>query len=319
MLQRKRAPIRPVLAVLAGVLLAVPLNAPWADSRNITVLYPALGDPYRQIFEAIISGIEENARGRVTREPLDRNASSGELERRLASAGTEVVIGLGRAGMETAIELNPTYPAVFGAVNITPDSGVALSGISLAPDAGVVFKRLRDLAPRVKRISIVYNPARSQWLVDNASAVAPSFGLELDARPAGDLRKSAAQYREILKNLSGPREAIWIPQDPTTVDQRTTLPMILTAAWDRDLVVFSTNPAHARRGALFSLFPDNRRMGGALAELAEKQTSASRLEKPVVLPLTALATAVNLRTAEHLDLTYSQEQKRSFDLVFPQP
>ena len=88
--------------------------------------------------------------------------------------------------------------------------------------------------------------------------------------------------------------------------------MVLRAAWDRNLVVFSSNPSHVPKGALFALFPDNNAMGRHLAQQLRKPASASAR----LLPLEQLDTAINIRTADHLGLGLSAGDAR-FDMVFP--
>ncbi len=113
---------------------------------------------------------------------------------------------------------------------------------------------------------------------------------------------------------------------------------ILEQAWEKNLVVFSGNPSHIRRGLLFSMYPDNTRLGQALGQLAQEiqvrheQTGSSlEAENPDtgipaeslaphkqhihILPLEHLHTGINLRTAEHLGIEISREQE--FDIIYP--
>lgn len=310
----------PSLLLILDFLVHGTLSTIWADSRAIAVIYPDLADPYRQIFETIIAGIEDRSEIAVIRQAIKKEDSTEKLKKTLSAKGATVVIGLGRLGIKFSTQMQQQrLPAVFGAVNVAPDAALELSGISLVLDAGAVFKRLKELVPQVRRVTIVYNSKRSSWVVDSARKAAPRYGLVLDVRPVVNLRGSAAAYKEILKTRSGQQEAIWITRDSSIVDKYSILPMILTAAWNQNLIVFSTNPVLVRRGALFALFPDNFQMGRALAELAQKQAPISEGEKPKIFPLDTMAIAVNRRTAEHLNLRFTSQQRKGFDFVFPQP
>jgi hypothetical protein len=94
--------------------------------------------------------------------------------------------------------------------------------------------------------------------------------------------------------------------------------------------VFSGNPSHSRRGLLFSMYPDNTRLGQALGQLAQEiqvrhqqtgsslkvgDTIAPQEQHIHILPLEHLHTGVNLRTAEHLGISISRDQE--FDIIFP--
>ena len=103
------------------------------------------------------------------------------------------------------------------------------------------------------------------------------------------------------------------------MNDRVILPMILEQAWEKQVVVFSSNPSHVNKGALFALYPDNEGMGRTLGALADNILAKKRPASPGLLPLRDLLTATNLRTAEHLGIQYTQAQREEFSLVFPSP
>jgi hypothetical protein len=59
-------------------------------------------------------------------------------------------------------------------------------------------------------------------------------------------------------------------------------------------------------------------MGKSLGLLAAQAAGDSlELRNQGMQPLRDLSTAVNLRTADHLQLEFSQEDKKAMDLTFP--
>ena len=186
-----------------------------------------------------------------------------------------------------------------------------MSGVTLAVAPEVYFSQLKKLAPQVKRVHVVYNPTISAWVIDFAKASARLAGVELLSYQSKNIKDSALLYRDILR-LSKPMEdAIWLMPDASSVDDSVILPLILKEAWNRNLVVFSGNPAHAKRGALFSLYPDNVLMGKALARLALQRSNAQvEPGRDRLRPLRDVQAAINLRTADHLGLRLSSEQRR---------
>jgi putative ABC transport system substrate-binding protein len=91
--------------------------------------------------------------------------------------------------------------------------------------------------------------------------------------------------------------------------------LVLEGAWNRSLAVFSSSVAHVRRGALFSLYPNNLALG--------RQLAASALNYPInggsgagMATLKEALLAVNVRTASHLGVSVSAVQS-GIDLVFP--
>ena len=283
----------------------------WANV-NIGVLYPAVQEPFFSVFQNILRGIEATPGVVVKHYPLPEEFDSRPVEAWLQREQIDTVIALGRQGLAAAQALNNKRPVVVGALPITPGG---FAGVSLSPDPAVLFQHLKELAPSVRRVHIVHSES-SAWLVKRAEAEAKSHGLRLSSYPAGDLREAVNQYRTLLQSIRGTSEAIWLPLDNITAGDDVILPMVLQAAWERSLVVFSSKPPHAQRGALFSVVPDNVAMGQRLGGMAAA-AALDRRSVAQVVPLGELQVAVNLRTAFHLGLRFTPRQQERFDLVFP--
>jgi putative ABC transport system substrate-binding protein len=85
-------------------------------------------------------------------------------------------------------------------------------------------------------------------------------------------------------------------------------------------LLFSSSPVQVKRGALFALFPDNKKMGASLAKMAESYIGDDAADmKNSIIPLKDLQAAINVRTAEHIGLTFSNEERKNYELVFPAP
>lgn len=297
--------------------LGFPL-AGFAESE-VAVLYPDVREPYRSVFLEIVNGVEEGLGASVAQYAVPDRLDPQGLSAWISSTSPKVVIALGTRALYAAKTLNPPDGGIIvGAVMSEPEGANGFSGISLTPDPHALFDRLRQLSPSVRQVSVIYSPHQNAWLIDLARDAAKARGLKLEAFPTRNLREAAATYREILRR-AGPTDAIWLPQDPITVDEQAILSSILKEAWDRNVVVFSSNPAHVRRGALFSLFPDNSGLGRSLARMARERLYRPGAAQSGMTPLHDLLIAVNVRTAEHLGLSFSARELRRFDLVFPSP
>ncbi|OGS83884.1 MAG: hypothetical protein A2061_06025 [Gallionellales bacterium GWA2_59_43] len=173
------------------------------------------------------------------------------------------------------------------------------------------------MMPKVRRVFVVYDPRHNEWMIRLAKSAARNQGLELIVYEAQDLRSAMRAYQDIFATVDRLHDALWLPQDSTTVEESTVLPLVLQESWARNLAVFSSNFTHVRRGALFSLYPDNVELGrrltvSALALLASGADDASGMA-----PLREVLIAVNLRTAKHLGINAGHAQ--GFDMTFPEP
>jgi putative tryptophan/tyrosine transport system substrate-binding protein len=289
-----------------------------ADGEGaIAVVYPDIGEPYRSVFTKIIEGIENRSKSPIVSYAVGAGADSTSLKSTLKAKDVRVVICLGRQGMQAADALARDFGVVVGGVVAVPEEEAKdISVISLSPDPALLFSKLRNLAPAVRRVHVVYDPRQNNWLIRLAREAARNQGLDLVAMEARDLKSAVRIYQDILANANPERDAIWLPQDQTTVEDGAVLPLVLQESWERRLPVISSSFGHVKRGALFSLYPDNLGLGRNLAGSALGLLSNGEQSNRGVAPLKDVQTAVNLRTAKHLGLSFSSQQQRGFDLVF---
>lgn len=315
---RRRGIARPWLA-MAAVLLSMAFVPPVrAGTPTVAVIYPEVREPYNAVFMEIIRGIEAELKQSVKPYVIDDAEGAAALAERMKEDGIDAVVSLGQAGLSAAKPLSEKFPVVIGAVFVSASQDTkGLSGISLVPDPYVLFDRLKELVPEAKEITVIFDPSQKSWEIARAKDAANTRGLALKALPAEDARQSALLFRDILVQARGDSIAIWLPQSNAAVDEQSMLPLVLKEAWDRSFVVFSSNLDHVRKGALFSLYPDNFRMGRSLATMALGRLHSAEQQQGIQ-PLRDLLIAVNLRTAEHLGLNLASNAKRRFDLTFPQ-
>jgi putative ABC transport system substrate-binding protein len=300
---------RQLVSLCFFLLLVTPLKA-----ATLSVVYPKMNAPHNQIFDQIIDGIEDEFDGKVQLIPVPRKYKAKEIAEiaiKVQSQKPDMVITLARAGFKVAQKLKGQYPLVSGALPIGPNG---IAGISPVADPLVMFNHLKGLAPSVKRIHVVYSE-RNQWLIDLAKQTAKTMKLELLAYKVENVKAATKQYLSLISSVDSKNDGFWLPPDGISAHEKLVLPMLLEAAWDKHFVLFSSRPAHAKRGALFSLMPDNRTLGSKLVKMVigmHKQAT-----NPGVQPTKQVKLAVNLRTASHLGLEYTTRQKGRFHLTFP--
>lgn len=310
-----------ILCAGGSVLSPVHLSAAEALGQKATigVLYPNVREPYKSVFMSIMQGIDDGLDTNTTRYPLDDVTEPSALNTSLERDRVGVVIALGTKGATAARRLENGIHVIVGAVLTEPSQGGSgFSGITLSPDPQILFERLTKVAPSARRVTVIYDPLSNQWLIDRAHVAARSQALLLNAIPAEDLAAGARLYRTLLETTAGVSEVIWIPQGDDTVDENAILPLVLQEAWDKKIVVISSNPSHVRKGALMALYPDNAGLGRSLAAMALETLRTGGVNKAKFVPLRDLLTAVNIRTAEHLGLEPTPKNERHFDMVFPE-
>lgn len=309
-------PIRVAGPVTAGVSFTQKFTLSAGDA-SIAVIYPDIGDPYRSVFMQIIEGIEAKAKVAVANYAVGANVDIGELKNALRRQDAKVVIALGRQGLKVASALDRNIGVVVGGVLAAPENEMRdLPIVSLTPDPALLFSRLKGLMPAARRVFTVFDPRQNGWLIHLAKDAARAQGLELVAYEAQDLRGAMRAYQEILGAADSRQDALWLPQDSTTVEESAVLPMVLQESWKRNLAVFSSSFGHVRRGVLFSLYPNNVELGRYLAGSALGFLASGEHGARGMMPLREVLMAVNLRTARHLGLNPGRQP--GFDMTFPE-
>jgi putative ABC transport system substrate-binding protein len=304
-----------VLLLLSALVVTSPA---WAAKEDaIAVIYPDIGEPYREIFAKIIEGIESKVGARIANYPVRADTDIGVLKDSLVHQNIKVVIALGRQGMKAATALNNDIKVVVGGVLTVPENEArGQPVISLSPDPVLLFARMKTLMPATKRVFVVYDPGFNGWVIKLAKEAARAQGLELVGYEAQDLHSAVRFYQEIFSTVDGHSDVLWLPQDSTTVEESTVLPLALQDSWNKSIAVFSSNYGYVRRGVLFSLYPDNVALGKSLAGLAQGILLSGDSGRRGMMPLRDVQSAVNLRTAQHLGINPGRLQ--GFDTTFPE-
>lgn len=291
-----------------------PSNRPLA-SHQIAILYPDLNEPYRSVFARMVEDVEENLRMRPPNYAVGAKLNSAELQSELKRNDTRLIIALGRQSFQAASAMNLGSSIIAGGIISLAENDIRDASIlALTADPDLIFARLKAFAPSVKRVITLYDPRINTWQVKLARTAARSYGIELVAREAQDIKNALYLYQEILSNLDPKQDALWLLQDSTTSDESTILPYLLHEAWDRNLIVFSSNLTHVKRGVLFALYPDNNQVGRSISNLVRNFLGGDSSHG--MIPMREVLVGVNVRTANHLGINIGQQK---FDAVFPQP
>lgn len=293
-------------------LLSCLVTLPVSGTESLTVIFPQVQAPYNQVFDEIIDGIKQQYGKDIQLKAINKGDSRQNLSIWIEQNSVDMLIALGKSGYTVAKSLPHNKPVVIGALPIKPNG---ISGISLLADPKVLFNALLQLAPGINNVHVIYSSS-SKWLIDLAQIQAEAMGLNLNKVEAKDVKTAVNKYDELLANINTRTDAVWLPVDPVTANEQVILPSLLERSWEQNVVLFSSKPAHAKRGALFSMFPDHVELGKQLVKMVLLMNETK--QKEGVKPLHDMKLAVNLRTAAHLGFEYKSQQKDKFNLIFPQ-
>ncbi|MBF0622559.1 MAG: ABC transporter substrate-binding protein [Magnetococcales bacterium] len=300
-----------VFGFILFMLMPVTIGYSAANPYQLAVFYPEVQGRYGEVYRAILQGVQNRPDTTIHTRQLTKNETPEALRNWLEQTGSHAVVALGLRSYMATKDLGLKLPVVIGALVLSPNG---ISGISLSGAPEEFLQQLNHLTPKVKRVFVVYSKINSGWLVESARQTAKKYDMEIHGLEAKDSRHALTQYKSVLQQVSGETDAVWIPLD-SMIPDKTVLPLLLESAWSKRFVIFSNNPSHVRKGALFSLYPDHKAMGRQLADMTISKIVND--DGPLVVPSEHGKVALNQRTAHHLGLNYSSNAMRQFDLVYP--
>lgn len=278
-------------------------------ASGLVILYPEVRQPYARVYADIIAGINETYPNTATAIVVSTEEPSANVQKSVLSLQPDVLITLGERNTRMAEKIAPKIPILVGAVT---KLDINRPGISMIPDGRLVLDKLLLLVPGSHTVHVVTNAANKSLQMALAKEYAASKDISLVVHSASTVQAAAIEYKNLLDHI-GNGEAIWLMQDKALNDP-TLLSLILETAWRKRIAVFSSNPTHVKRGALFAIYPNNKMLGRSLGELAV-QHEMNREIPQNIMPLRDLNTVVNGRTSRHLGVTISRDMLSQFDNI----
>ena len=276
-----------------------------AQENCISVLLPPPSSAYAAILNDIKEGINETADREIKYLNISPDSNTDNLE----STICDRVIGIGNPGMTMAEKMN--RKSVSGAVFIPPGEPVGHNVYSLIPNPDSLFERLQFFNQGIKKVVVLYSFKYSEKLIHKAKISAKQRGIELIPLESSSLRDSQRLYQQFFASTDD-TTALWVLQDPLTIDNNIILTFILEQSWNKNIILFSSQASLAKHGALFSVYPDNVNLG---KQLYKAVTEEPFLNQKEVRLLSSMKTAFNTRTASHLGIRY--KRGKYVDQTFP--
>ncbi len=280
-----------------------------SSAVELMVVYPQVRQPFAEVFDEIVRGAEAGYSGGVKRAAFSENQSPVDFVH-VVDIHTPVLL-LGNRISRLVSEADIEHRLIVGAVS---NEVANVHGITLIPSPSAIAQKLPVLVPKVKNVHIVAKPGEHVISLEKTTRAFTLLGIQFVVHRADDVRAAAAVYRDLVHQLDGD-DAVWIPPDGAFLNNAL-LAILLQGSWDRHFVVFSSNPVHVKRGALFSVYPNNYKMGFSLGRLAQ-DVANGRVSTAKMKPLEDIFIALNERTSNHLGINLTDDMRKEIDLVLP--
>ncbi len=236
-----------------------------------------------------------------------------EEEIRAYDERPRLILCLGLEALEAACSIKE-IPKVFCMVShskaesiLSRNKGEAIHGVVIDLPSLTQFKLIRDVFPKLRSIGVMYDPALSQQLIDEASASAKSLKLELISQPV----RSMKDVPVALDYLKDKMDLLWSLFDNTAYGPETSRYSLMYLL-KRSIPVVGFSPQYAKAGALISLYGDYMDMGRQAALIAKMITDRKEPLEKIVMPR-CMRIAVNKKVAEAMGVSFPAEFLKTVD------
>jgi putative tryptophan/tyrosine transport system substrate-binding protein len=283
------------LLLLLGVVLALDRSS---AAGGIAVLMSSREAEYKEA----LRGFKESARQPVVAEyDMEDDVDRGrkQLAQIEAKIKPELILAVGFSALQAVAnqtDIPIVYCMVLNPPSLLGDNAKKVTGASMNIPVEQPLRLLKQLGPNIKRIGVVYNPARTGYLVRRAVSVARQEGLQLVTREVNSARDAIAAVGPLLDEV----DALWLIPDETLL-QRAVVQQMLLLAYRKRVPLLGLAESHAKMGALLALsFASPQDIGRQAGELANEVLSG---KSTADLPYTTARQTnliVNLKAAQKL-------------------
>jgi ABC-type uncharacterized transport system substrate-binding protein len=310
-----RCALLAVLILLAGTLPA--RGQARSDPPRIGRLNASSAAAAARQVEAFRQGLREQGYVEGTNITIEYRFADGrferlpELARELVGLRVDVLVSVVTEVSRAARNATSTIPIVMvgvgdpvGAKLVTslsrPGGNVTGNSSSSAETAGKSLELLKEVAPGMRRVAVLWNPANRVFqaqMVEATLTAARALGLEVSLLEALDAAGLARAFEAMARDQAGGLDVV---PDPAL---RTLSSRIARLALRHRLASVSGDVDYPAAGGLIAYSPSfyelHRRAAGYVARVLKGEKPA---DLPVELP-TTLELVINRRTAGQLGMT----------------
>lgn len=287
-----RRSLLPLAALLAAGL---PSSAAWA--ADVVVVKSKGISAYNDAVTAFNTVCKANFKEYDMEGKEDRAEKIAEL---INANPPSLVFAVGSQAAQMArTELDSSIPFVFAMVLDYQKAGIKAdnsTGISMTIPAGQYLGAVKSIVPGTKRVGVVYNPKKTQPVIDEAQKAAKDLGIQL---LSAKVETKEDTLRALNASFSAGIDALWMIQDPTVATEEAFLTMLDYSSTNKiPFIVFSDGMVEG--GALASLAVSPQSLGAQAGGMANRILLGNRPSSIPVENPQKLQLSINLDTARKI-------------------
>ncbi len=299
--------MRIVAAIIAALCLPLLLGRASAHEHPVVLVVQTVASAFHA---RIVEGIREEQGLQVDLISLDTDPGLN-IAREAARLKPDIIVAIGSDALTRAAR-STTVPIIYTMVLSRPSSlndRKNITGVDVMPPPETQLSALLETVPSVRRIGVIYDPAKSAPLVRKMKDAAEKAQVTLvERRIALPKEVSAA-----LEDLEGKIDGLWLVPDTTAVTADTTM-IIFSFSLKARVPVLAFSERYVREGALISVGYGGRDIGRKIGEIV-RETHHVRNRPSVQYEPPAVTRFLNMHVARSLGLTISAEAIRKAQVM----
>lgn len=250
-------------------------------------------------FDAAVRGFEATAGVRSVERFVLSETGGVNIARAVRESRPRLVLAVGREALERVKEIRE-LPVIYAMVANPGRTGNNITGIEM----NVPAERYLSLCKNelgANRVGIIYNPARTGALVQEAREAAARLGITLVTRTADDPREAARELEGLQTNI----DALWLLPDPTVVT-RDTVEAVAHFSQRNRIPVLAFAAKYLSQGAIAVFEVDATDMGRQAGRVAHRILNGTPVASVQPEPPDLAILKVNRAVARNLGVTLNE-------------
>lgn len=304
-----------IFVFLAFVL--APMTSVQAYALDVLIVKSANITPYNEAERGFRSGVSARIRTIVLEKSLEEETK--EFSEKLGKYPVDLIFAIGDKALTITTPYINKMPLVFAYV-FDPESilGARVNNVEAGGLAGVrmtvppenQLQIFKQAVPSARKIGVVYDPAKTQSLVDRANEAAPRLGLEVVARAI----TSTKEVVDAIESLNNCDAILMLPD--TTVLNAATDKYFLLFSFRNKIPLIGLSEKHVKKGALLGLAFENEAMGEQSGSLAMQIVRGGTADKVTIEEPKKLSVILNANTVKKMDLNIGEDFIKSVNVEY---
>ncbi len=297
--------------ILSIILLITLFISPPSHAEDIAAVKSADIRPYRDAVNGFKSAVKANVYEYV----MEGSDNSIILMRLKEPQGTDLIFTLGTDALTLVKDKIRDIPIVFTFV-LNPDADIKsrsphIAGIDINIPPEDQFNALLQVVPQVKRIGVIYDPSKSQSIINEAETAAKKLGISLVTRKID----SKAEAINAISMMEGNVDALWMAPDTTAITPESINYMLLFAFRNR-IPLIGISDKYVKDGVLLALSFDSEDIGRQAGEIANSILEGKDIKKFSLVKPRMVKFSINLNTAEKIGIKIPERMIQLADKVY---